>query len=201
MKAKEKATNVLQNRNILFLSDDLKHSESIFSQWPWWNSLRNIRFKCWYGSGEFNLKWVGVLSPSGDVSGLFSLTAPVFPCWMLPYQSVYLLNKISWLQNERLPHTVGAGFFAGPILQKSENICFQLVCREQIFPPLSHLTRWPFEAFQGCNCLTSSFILPLPFLPAWLCTLPSHDFWILFAFLYECSISLNLLESLLIMLT
>lgn len=98
-------------------------------------------------------------------------------------------------------HRVWAGFFAGPILQKSENICFQLVCREQIFPPLSHLTRWPFEAFQGCNCLTSSFILPLPFLPAWLCTLPSHDFWILFAFLYECSISLNLLESLLIMLT
>ena len=98
-------------------------------------------------------------------------------------------------------HRVWAGFFAGPILQKSENVCFQLVCLEQLFPPLSHLTLWPFKAFQGCNCLTSSFILPLPFLPAWLCTLPSHDFWILFAFLYECSVSFNLLESLLIMLT
>ena len=76
-----------------------------------------------------------MLSPSGDASGLFSLTVPVLLCWMLPYQRVYLLNKIHWLQNERLPPCVWAGFFAGPILQKSENVCFQLVCLEQIFSP------------------------------------------------------------------
>lgn len=46
-------------------------------------------------------------------------------------------------------HRVWAGFFAGPILQKSENICFQLVCREQIFPLFLILLADLLKHFKG----------------------------------------------------
>lgn len=144
-------TNVLQNRNILFRSDDLKHSKNIFLQWPWQNSLRNICFKCWYGSSVFNLKWGGMCSPRGDVSGLFSTTVPVFSCWTLPYQSVCLLNKIYWLQNEWLPPCVG-WLLCWTHTTEIRARLLQLACLEQISTPpprpLSHLTLWPFKAFQ-----------------------------------------------------
>lgn len=102
-----------------------------------------------------------VCSASGDTSGLFSLTVPVLLCWTLPYQRVYLLNKIHWLQNGLAPTCVWAGFFAGPILQKSESVCFQLVCLEQIFPrPFLILLSDLLRHFRECDCLTSSFTLP-----------------------------------------
>ena len=142
----------------------IMHSESIFSQWPWWNSLRNIRFKCWYGSGEFNLKWVGVLSPSGDVSGLFSLTVPVFPCWMLPYQSVHLLNKISWLQNERLPPCVGWLLCWAHTTEIREHLLPAGLPRTNISPSFSSysLTFWSISRVQLSDFLLHSAITVPP---------------------------------------
>ena len=73
-------------------------------------------------------------SPCGDVSGLFSMTVPVFSCWTLPYQSVCLPNKIYWLQNEWLPPCVG-WLLCWTHTTEIRAHLLQLTCLEQISPP------------------------------------------------------------------